>query len=143
MLIIVYQSMDLIGLIFPFYGKAHTTTTSGFQMAMHKLLLFLRNSCGCHLALCGAKAIYQLFISTILIFKGTLVSYCRRNINDTVSLLQALGFNINERKSVLTPTQSLEFLGFIINSTNMTITLTPRRKSNMAEVCTKLLLQTR
>ena len=54
-----------------------------------------------------------------------------------------LGFNTNERKSVLTPTQRLGFLGFIINSTDTTITLTPRRKSNIAEVCTKLLLQTR
>ena len=61
--------------------------------------------------------------------QGDSVSSCRRNINVTVSLLQALGFNIiNERKSVLTPTQSLEFLGFIINSTDMTITLTPRWK---------------
>ena len=62
---------------------------------------------------------------------------CRRNVSATVSLLQALGFNINERKSVLTPTQSLEFLGFIISSTAMTLTLTPRRKSNIAEVCNK------
>ena len=75
--------------------------------------------------------------------QGDSVSSCRRNINAIVSLLQALGFNINERKSVLTPTQSLEFLDFIINSTDMAITLTPRRKSNIAEVCTKLLLQTR
>ena len=62
------------------------------------------------------------------------------NIAATVSFLQALGFNINRRKSVLTPTQSLEFLGFILNSVNMTIT--PRGKSNIAEVCTKLLMQT-
>ena len=65
--------------------------------------------------------------------QGDSVSSCRWNINATVSLLQAFGFNINERKSVLTPTQSLEFLGFIINSTDMTITLTPRWKSNIAE----------
>ena len=55
-------------------------------------------------------------------------SSCQSNIANTVSLLQALGFNINRKKSVLTPTQSLEFLGFILNSVNMTITLTTRRK---------------
>ena len=74
---------------------------------------------------------------------GDSVSSCRWNVRATVSLLQALGFNINERKSVLTPTQSLEFLGFIISSTTMALTLTPHRKSNIAEVCTKLLLHTR
>ena len=75
--------------------------------------------------------------------QGDSVSSCRRNVRATVSLLQALGFNINERKSVLTTTQSLEFLGFIISSTAMTLTLTPPQKSNIAEVCTKLLLHTR
>ena len=75
--------------------------------------------------------------------QGDSVSSCQWNVSATVSLLQAFGFNINKRKSVLTPTQSLEFLDFIINSTAMTITLTPSRKSNIVEVCTKLLLHTR
>ena len=74
--------------------------------------------------------------------QGDSVSSYRRNVRATVSLLQALGFNINERKSVLTPTQSLEFLGFIISSTAMTLTLTPRQKPNIV-VCTKVLLHTR
>ena len=74
--------------------------------------------------------------------QGDSNSSCQSNIANTVSLLQAMGFTINMKKSVLTPTQSLEFLGFIINSVNMTITLTTRRKSNIAEVCTKLLMKT-
>ena len=74
--------------------------------------------------------------------QGDSHSSCQSNIANTVSLLQALGFTINREKSVLTPTQSLEFLGFIINSVNMTITLTTRRKSNIAEVCTKFLMKT-
>ena len=74
--------------------------------------------------------------------QGDSVSACQHNIDDTVSLLQTLGFNINGTKSVLTPTQTSEFLGFILDSVHMTITLTPRRKSNIAEVCAKLLLNT-
>ena len=74
--------------------------------------------------------------------QGDSVSACQRNVDDTVSLLQTLGFNINGKKSVLTPTQTLEFLGFLLDSVHMTITLTPRRKSNIAEVCAKLLLKT-
>ena len=72
--------------------------------------------------------------------QGDLVSACQHNVDDTVSLLQTLGFNINGTKSVLTPTQTLEFLGFILDSVHMTITLMPRRKSNIAEVCAKHLL---
>ena len=73
--------------------------------------------------------------------QGNSVSSCQRNIHATVNLLQDLGFNINEQKSVLIPTQTLEFLGFILNSVTMTLTLTPRRQTNLAEVCGKLLHQ--
>ena len=48
--------------------------------------------------------------------QGDSVSACQRNVDDTVSLLHTLGFNINGKKSVLTPTQTLEFLGFLAHS---------------------------
>ena len=41
----------------------------------------------------------------------------------TVNLLIKLGFEIHEQKSILKPTQELEFLGFVINSKNMTISI--------------------
>ena len=41
----------------------------------------------------------------------------------TVNLLIKLGFEIQEQKSILKPTQELEFLGFVINSKNMTISI--------------------
>ena len=44
--------------------------------------------------------------------QGDSNSSCQSNIANMVSLLQALGFTINRKKSVLTPTQSLEFLGY-------------------------------
>ena len=40
-----------------------------------------------------------------------------------MELLVALGFIINLKKSTLTSTQELEFLGFLLNSHNMTIGL--------------------
>ena len=70
---------------------------------------------------------------------GDSVTSCQRNVQHTVQLIQELGFNINETKSVLLPTQSLEFLGYILDSLTMTITLTSRRKTNIKEVCQKLL----
>ena len=101
-----------------------------------KLLYFLPKSWGHPFAIYKARAFYRLFIWTILIFS---VSSCHSNVHDTVSLLQALGFHVNAKKSVLIPTQTLEFLGFILDSVNMTITLTPRRQTNIAEVCQQLL----
>ena len=55
---------------------------------------------------------------------------CCRNIQCTTSLLEALGFFISD-KSVLTPTTRLIFLGFILDSDAMTITLTEKRKGKI------------
>ena len=44
-----------------------------------------------------------------------------------VNLLSSLGFVLNEGKSVLVPTQELEFLGFLVNSVEMSLYL-PRDK---------------
>ena len=55
---------------------------------------------------------------------------CCRNIQCTTSLLEALGFFISD-KSVLTPTTRLIFLGFILDSDAMTITLTEKRKGRI------------
>ena len=43
------------------------------------------------------------------------------NIKATVDLLLKLGFIVHEKKSVLKPTQKIEFLGFIIDSNSMSI----------------------
>ena len=68
---------------------------------------------------------------------------CQQNIYATVTLLQDLGFNINQKKYVLIPTQNLEFLGFLLDSHLMTITLTARRKADILEVCSNLLKHNR
>ena len=41
--------------------------------------------------------------------------------------LDRLGFVIHPKKSILIPTQEIAFLGFIFNSANMTVQLTPDR----------------
>ena len=38
---------------------------------------------------------------------------CLNNINATIDLLNSLGFSIHTGKSVLIPTQKIEFLGFL------------------------------
>ena len=52
---------------------------------------------------------------------------CSKNIRATVALLRELGFTIHLEKSVLVPTQQIVFLGFLIDSVEMTITLTEER----------------
>lgn len=66
-------------------------------------------------------------VSTIylddMLLLGNTYADCIYNIKATKSLLMALGFIINEKKSSLTPTTCCKFLGYIINSKSMTITL--------------------
>ena len=53
--------------------------------------------------------------------QGDTKQECMNNIKATVDLLLKLGFIVHEKKSVLKPTQKIEFLGFIIDSNSMTI----------------------
>ena len=53
-------------------------------------------------------------------------------------MLRSLGFTIHPEKSVLKPTQNLIYLGFIINSKDMTLKLTEEKKQNIFDLCTKL-----
>lgn len=66
---------------------------------------------------------------------------CVQNIIDFVTLLNNLGFTIHPVKSVLTPTQELVFLGFIINSRTMRVSLTPKKFCKVKTTCQNLLEQ--
>lgn len=52
------------------------------------------------------------------------VEIAKAHANLAVNLLTSLGFVINHKKSVLNPSQQLEFLGFTVNSVTMTLSLT-------------------
>ena len=62
-----------------------------------------------------------------------------RAVSLTKSLFIRLGFLINLDKSVLTPTQNIEFLGFRINSTEMSVTLTKHKKDKIRTLCWTML----
>ena len=66
---------------------------------------------------------------------------CKENTYKIVELLQKLGFTIHPTKSSLEPSQIKEFLGFIINSVEMTIQLTQVKKRTIAEMCSRFLTQ--
>ena len=48
---------------------------------------------------------------------------CCNNVKDMVDLFLQLGFFIHPEKCILTPTQEITFLGFILNSTTMVVYL--------------------
>lgn len=48
---------------------------------------------------------------------------CISNVTETVSLMEKLGVIINWKKSVLEPNQVIQYLGNIMNTTDMTVTL--------------------
>ena len=50
-------------------------------------------------------------------------------------LLQCLGFLINQKKSEMTPVQEIEFLGLIVNSKEMTITLPQKKLQLIKQMC--------
>ena len=56
-----------------------------------------------------------------------------------MNLFEKLGFLPHPEKSVLEPTQIITFLGFVINSVTMTITLTPKKAPKVSMACKKLL----
>ena len=60
---------------------------------------------------------------------------CVNNIAEIITLLDRLGFVIHPEKSILIPTQEITFLGFIFNSANMTVKLTPDRALKLKTAC--------
>ena len=69
--------------------------------------------------------------------QGDSYESCLKNVNYTIIMLRSLGFIIHTEKSVLKATQNLLYLGFIINSRDMTLTLTEEKKQKMYDFCTK------
>ena len=63
---------------------------------------------------------------------------CQNNVDYTKALLERLGFFISE-KSNFTPTQSLHHLGFILDSVNMEIKLSDKKKNKIIELCKVML----
>lgn len=55
------------------------------------------------------------------------------------STLEEVGFLINIAKSVLSPTQQLEYLGLLIDSTTMSLALTESKVTSIISACQKLL----
>ena len=64
---------------------------------------------------------------------------CVRNISDTLHLADNLGFTVHKTKSVVIPTQTIVFVGFLICSVSMTVRLPPDKCDDMIHLCKEIL----
>lgn len=64
---------------------------------------------------------------------------CVRNISDTLQLADSLGFTVHKTKSVVIPTQTIVFVGFLICSVSMTVRLPPDKCEDMIQLCKEIL----
>ena len=90
--------------------------------------------------------LHQLgFISTIFIDDTLLMGdselECVKNVHASLDIFHKLGFVIHPTKSVLKPTQKITYLGFEIDSKDMTVRPTEEKKEKIKELSEKLLKQ--
>ncbi|XP_069106343.1 uncharacterized protein [Argopecten irradians] len=64
---------------------------------------------------------------------------CMCNIVDTVTLFDSLGLTVHPDKSILYPTQCITFLGFLLNSVDMTVKLTDEKVESLVLLCRDVL----
>ena len=74
--------------------------------------------------------------------EGDTTEACSYNVQDTLTLLGDLGFCPNLDKSVLQPTQVLEYLGFILNSLDMSVSITDCNFGRLLDSAHKILQST-
>lgn len=77
------------------------------------------------------------YIDDSLLQSDTL-QLCLLNVKDTMSLIDSLGLTTHPEKSIIVPTQCIEFLGFLLNSVNMTVRLAPRKVTKLKELVYKI-----
>lgn len=64
---------------------------------------------------------------------------CYDNVIEITKEFQSLGFVIHPEKSIFKPSQVMTFLGFVINSRKMLVTLTEQKEKNLRNLVSKLL----
>lgn len=80
------------------------------------------------------------YIDDILLLADT-PQQLENQVKDTTNLLKSLGFTVHDIKSVMKPSQEVKFLGFIINSIKMDISMAPDKADKLKQACRKLLKQ--
>lgn len=69
------------------------------------------------------------------LIQGDTFQLCYHSVERAATLLDSLGFTIHQEKSVFLPTQHIEYLGFVLNSKTMTVSLTDAKKIKIRDLC--------
>ena len=64
---------------------------------------------------------------------------CEEAVARSAELFDSLGFTIHPRKSVSAPNQTIEFLGFVLDSRSMTVSLTHTQSAKLKQPCIEIL----
>lgn len=64
---------------------------------------------------------------------------CADNVSMTIRLLSALGFVVNMNKSILVPTTSCRFLGFLYDTKSFSISIPPDKRDKLGQIIITLL----
>ena len=75
-----------------------------------------------------------VYLDDIIVFNQTREGILRDR-NSTLWLLQNLGFVINWKKSVLDPSHCMEYLGFVLNSMEMNLSLPKEKMNQLIQSC--------
>ena len=67
---------------------------------------------------------------------------CKLNIRDTLDLADSLGLTVHPEKSIIIPTQCIEFVGFMLDSRDMTIRLATRKILDIKKRAGEMLKET-
>ena len=85
---------------------------------------------------------YEGFVSVVFVddsyLHGNTKEAYLHNIASTIELLQNLGFSIHSAKFILTPTQRIKFLGFVIDSVQMTLEITEEKNNKVHNFCLEI-----
>lgn len=118
---------------FRWNGQLYTYTCLpfGFSLAPY---LFTKLTKPIVAKLRSQGVIVLAYLDDILIF-GNNYDECMTNMEKIISLLQKLGFTVNREKSQLLPSKIVRYLGFMINSGNMLLSLPEEKKVSLSEKC--------
>ena len=64
---------------------------------------------------------------------------CLDNVHKIVNTLDELGFIIHPKKSIFVPSKIMEFLGHVIDTISMTVTITKIKKERLIDLCQEIL----
>lgn len=91
-----------------------------FTKIMHPIIKILRE-----------KGFHSIIYLDDFLLLGAIEEECQANVNATIELLSSLSFLINHSKSQLVPSSKCKYLGFIFNSAQQSISISPEKRRKL------------